>query len=640
MAEFETKSIFLKDPTISLAWREVALSDVAKLLLPFATVGFGDGYQFQCTGTDDNEVFDDALEYLRLQGGGILQIGPGAFSFSDTVRAAFSNLTVMSSPGANITLASGVNAPMFQFGDGVTQYSNIDVSGLRMNGSKASQSVTSGANGSCIYLNYVKNVTLNDLNLTNPRTFGVFLQNTSYFTIQNSYIDSPGGAFNGLAAGDGILVFTGCSIGQVDNVQVNTPYRIGVTVDSSSTHVTYVDLKNCFVNGGDRGYHVELADYCNITNCTTINNTGAVFNPVPTTNETASPAIMVANNTTNIVVTGNKIRGGQGGILTLTSFNDTVANNDISTMAWYGVFFRHESGGATWNTATGNVVSGTTTDGIYVAGAQNNTFSGNTVKSPTGRGIYSVAAAKYNTFVGNTIYGAGSSSIEFNNNGNCQVIGNSIMNSSLNGIRMVRSSYNTICGNRIYNSSQAVTNVSSGIKLETSSATPSTYNVVSGNIIIDDGSNKAKYSIEEAFSTDDFNDIHDNITVGATTGTIRQLGLNSSVHANQNANPMNLQALGSATGATTFNRLNGSVITATLTGNITTTVTNGLALGDKLVLQLTQDGTGGRTVSKPANVRLVGGAFSPSAGAGATDTWSLVWDGTYWNETARSLNIS
>jgi hypothetical protein len=112
------------------------------------------------------------------------------------------------------------------------------------------------------------------------------------------------------------------------------------------------------------------------------------------------------------------------------------------------------------------------------------------------------------------------------------------------------------------------------------------------------------------------------------------------IEDNQGFNPLGTYAQGNVTGATTFDRANGQTITFTLTGNVTTTVTNGKAKGDRLTLVGTQDGTGSRTISKPSNVKLVGGAFSPSAGAGAVDVWELEWDGTNWIEIGRSLNVS
>lgn len=117
-------------------------------------------------------------------------------------------------------------------------------------------------------------------------------------------------------------------------------------------------------------------------------------------------------------------------------------------------------------------------------------------------------------------------------------------------------------------------------------------------------------------------------------------GTNVVLDNNPGLNMRTLYAQGSVTGATTFNRINGETITATLAGNITTTVTNGVNIDDRLILKLAQDATGSRTISKPTNVKLVGGAFNPTATASAIDIWELEWDGTNWNEVSRALNLS
>lgn len=109
---------------------------------------------------------------------------------------------------------------------------------------------------------------------------------------------------------------------------------------------------------------------------------------------------------------------------------------------------------------------------------------------------------------------------------------------------------------------------------------------------------------------------------------------------NIGVNPQTRYAQGNVTGATTFTRANGSTITATATGNVTTTITDGVIAGDILTLIITQDATGSRTISKPSNVKLVGGAFSPTATANAVDSWTLQWNGSSWVEVSRSLNVS
>lgn len=99
-------------------------------------------------------------------------------------------------------------------------------------------------------------------------------------------------------------------------------------------------------------------------------------------------------------------------------------------------------------------------------------------------------------------------------------------------------------------------------------------------------------------------------------------------------------AQGNVTGATTFNREDGHTITATLTGNITVTLTNGVKKGETLTLKLTQDGTGNRTVTWPSNFKKAGGSLTLSTGASAVDMITMQWDGTNWNEVSRALNVS
>jgi len=97
---------------------------------------------------------------------------------------------------------------------------------------------------------------------------------------------------------------------------------------------------------------------------------------------------------------------------------------------------------------------------------------------------------------------------------------------------------------------------------------------------------------------------------------------------------------GNVTGATTFNRAAGAIITATLTGNITVTLTDGQYKGQILELRLTQNGVGSKTATWPANFKKAGGTLTLSTGAGAIDEILMSWDGTNWNEIYRSLNLS
>jgi hypothetical protein len=69
-----------------------------------------------------------------------------------------------------------------------------------------------------------------------------------------------------------------------------------------------------------------------------------------------------------------------------------------------------------------------------------------------------------------------------------------------------------------------------------------------------------------------------------------------------------LTAIGNITGATTLDfDARGNYMSMTLTGNVTFTFSN-LRVGTTYVLLITQDGTGGRTITWPSGLRWPGGS--------------------------------
>lgn len=117
-------------------------------------------------------------------------------------------------------------------------------------------------------------------------------------------------------------------------------------------------------------------------------------------------------------------------------------------------------------------------------------------------------------------------------------------------------------------------------------------------------------------------------------------GLNLYGENNIGLNPDKNYALGSITGATTVNAANGTMQTATLTGNVTITLTTSLVLGTQLRLVLTQDATGSRTATWPSNFKKAGGSLVLSTLANAQDTVTMRWSGSDWVEVGRALNVS
>jgi len=93
-------------------------------------------------------------------------------------------------------------------------------------------------------------------------------------------------------------------------------------------------------------------------------------------------------------------------------------------------------------------------------------------------------------------------------------------------------------------------------------------------------------------------------------------------------------ALGNTGTAKTINLADGTVFTATLTGNCTFTFTTGVTTGTaSFTLILTNDGTAGRTIVWPAAVKWPNNITpSRTTTANATDVWSFFTpnNGTTW----------
>lgn len=104
--------------------------------------------------------------------------------------------------------------------------------------------------------------------------------------------------------------------------------------------------------------------------------------------------------------------------------------------------------------------------------------------------------------------------------------------------------------------------------------------------------------------------------------------------------PIKFYAQGNVTGATTFDIGNGHVISATLTGAITATLSDGRYRGEILKIILTQGGTGSYGYTKDATNKLAGGSITLSTAVGAIDIIEFVWNGALWEEVSRSLNLS
>ena len=103
------------------------------------------------------------------------------------------------------------------------------------------------------------------------------------------------------------------------------------------------------------------------------------------------------------------------------------------------------------------------------------------------------------------------------------------------------------------------------------------------------------------------------------------------------ASPRGLVAKGNVSGAVTLDAAQGSVFTATLIGNVTIAVKNVTITGGPVLVLLTQDETGSRTVSwAGAGGQSVSGFTTVSSTAGSTSSF-LLWSTNNDNTTLQSV---
>jgi hypothetical protein len=87
---------------------------------------------------------------------------------------------------------------------------------------------------------------------------------------------------------------------------------------------------------------------------------------------------------------------------------------------------------------------------------------------------------------------------------------------------------------------------------------------------------------------------------------------------------------GNISGSVTFDRNDGTIQRATAVGNFTVNLSN-VGVGRSITMIITQDGTGGRTMTPPANMKFASAFKTLSTAAGAVDMMNIFFDGsTYY----------
>lgn len=132
-------------------------------------------------------------------------------------------------------------------------------------------------------------------------------------------------------------------------------------------------------------------------------------------------------------------------------------------------------------------------------------------------------------------------------------------------------------------------------------------------------------------------DVNGNSIVSVSNGNINITpnGTGQTVIKNIEYNEF-IHSLGTTSGTITPNVTNGNVQTITLNGNLTFSAFTSPVAGQSLTLIITQDGTGGRTLT--STMKFAGGIKTLSGTANSVDIMTVFYDGTnYWTSLAKGF---
>jgi hypothetical protein len=265
-----------------------------------------------------------------------------------------------------------------------------------------------------------------------------------------------------------------------------------------------------------------------------------------------------------------------------------------------------------------NIFSNSVLYGVrMIARAEKYNISGNTVKNSANYGIS--LNTGYGTVDDNHIYGCGRDGIT--------VATGSGTYAPLDNL--------TLSINHIYNNGLAGTY--DGIAVEPASTAPISNLTIIGNRAFDDQVVKTqRYGVllSSGGTLTNVSVTDNNLTGNATAPMlIQNTGNTIYVTNNGGVNPVGKVDLGNITGATTFDSTTGNYFIGTVTGNVTTTIPSGVVKGMTITLILTQDATGGWTMTTPVNVKPANGSSLVfSTAANAVNQFMLSWDGSNWRE--------
>lgn len=619
------------------------------------TVGMTAGADYVCDGTDDDVQIQAALDAVSTAGGGKVFIRAGAYHISSTLSLTGSNVSLMGEGmgATNLVAAASLtgNTPIMQFGSTAAGTDRALTANTAVGDTTVTMSAADAATfsvGDMVLLKSNKQIDAEDsakhagelhkVTAVNGSTGVVTLNDV----INDAYLTADTAQLTRLTFIKNIRV--------ADMSITTAAPSSGLTVGFmhfrfiENLHVDKVEMHDAF-------HSMQLRSCLNskVTNCYIHD----IQDVTPASN--LRYGIWVASASQNVTISGCRFSqtrhavttGGSSGTNNNGIQRNITVANCVSMQSDTAHFDTHDpADGVTFSgcTAIGGVSYGGAAGavcGIQTRG-KNVVISNCVIRDVPGRGIMVFNANSHNTtIVGNNISnikqslgGGDGIGVYFDAAGNSRhlVSGNTFRDCDSRAISGANSNHDVvITGNSINNCPALV----SGVSVYFSNALRI---AITGNKICNNTFNRP---IQMSGTSDNWliaNNYFNNNSINYPA----LVGTNNSVFNNYGVNHQGAYSVGSIAGSATFSRANGSVQSATLTGNVTTTtMTAGQNIGDELVLILTQDATGGRTITWPSNAKLAqGGTLALSSPANAIDVIAFIWDGTNWREKNRALSAA
>lgn len=536
------------------------------------TVGTsGSGATYECDGTSDNLVIQEALDDLNTAGGGLLTILAGEYDIQDTITT-YPNIIIEGEGAATV----------------------LDASNMAISGSTHRFIFTStGDTGKTDFV-------FRDLQFkcfftagtdttyaTLPATSGIRVANARRVLVDNCYFQD---------------CWNATTIGQNPATGDDTlgPLNIKQVIFSNNQCNT--------VLGGLQGYSEDRVIWAN-NHFEDVGDDACAFLGAENRDPASAKAVIVGNtfvngrpiNTNGVYGVGVFLKLDGGGHGKENIVDITMVGNIVDG-AYIGAWFAN----ASKIEAVANNIMNSYLSGLYLSGGTedinigyNRLYNNNTSGNGTHAGIL----------------GVNTSQLSIENN---SIIGTS------SGFKQAVNLEGTMSHIRVCNNLIKDCTGFAAVYCETF-----TNGKFDGNTVVNGANGIYIGGTDGSCCNNDFYGTFTSQKIATTSVTRIRIRNNGGV------NPELRYAQGNVTGATTFNRTNGNVITATQTGSITAAVTAPITSGEKLTLILAQDATGGRTVTWPSNVKFPGGtAASHNTTASAVNIYEFTYDGTNWHGSA------